>query len=131
MTSAEPNVPQPASGLPDGSEPSLSVKADGMHVEGTPAGSPEAELAHLINHWHLRSLASARLTASDVRKWLVSTGLLLDEQEREVGQQGIPATGGERCERCGRRLQFIHRVNGSNYGRICATKAQRSREGSR
>ena len=112
----------PVTGLPDGSEPSLSVMADGMHVEGTPAGSPEAELAHLINGWHLKALASTRLTASDVRKWLVSVGLLFDDQEVEVGQQGIPATGGERCERCGRKLQFIHRVNGRNYGRICATK---------
>lgn len=93
-------------------------------------GSPTVRLTRLINEWHATALASRRLTPQGVRKLLALAGFIPDEPDHEAGQEGIPATNGERCERCGRRLQYIHRVNGRNYGRICAAKAQRSWEGS-
>lgn len=93
-----------------------------MHVEGQPAGSPIVRLTHLINAWHLTALASKVLTPKGVRTMLALAGFVMDEPDHEVGQTGVPATSGERCERCGRKLQFMHRVNGRTLGRICAKK---------
>ena len=125
--------PEPASGLPRGEDvqaqaepvvPSLRVTRRVIDPDALPAGSPPVQLAFLITRWHRCTLASVAMESRDVEVFLALVGLgpLPDLPERQAGLQGVPTTSGESCDRCGRKLQFMHRIGGKTYGRICATK---------
>ena len=90
--------------------------------------TPLHRLLAAINAWHRGALASMTLTPEGLVKMAGAAGVRLDldiemlTPERSPSTQGVPTGDIVRCTRCGRKLQFVHTLNGAAFGSVCVRK---------